>query len=534
MERSFALLAATYGLAALLVPAAARAPEGERSRFVTRGLAAAYLVFLVLFPFGFMERVYLRTPLLKYARGDVRLVALREGLTETALYLEQREDGEPLYLRLVTNGYSMSSTRWDSRRYMGLYVWLPVALHPGLERALLVSYGVGTTARSLARTRELQSIDVVDISRDILELSDVVFPDPAEHPLRDPRVRVHVEDGRAFLQTTTIRYDLITSEPPPPRNASVVNLYSLEYFSLLREHLREGGMVTYWLPVHALGGRDAQVIVRAFCEAFSDCSLWNGADLDLMLVGTREAGGPVSEERLVAQWKDPRVGADLAAAGLESPEQMAALFLLDADGLRRFAAGAPPLTDNWPGRLEPAGAFDAPLVFRTILDAEAARRALTVSPLFARLWPVARKEAALAAFEGQAVDYERIAAQLDPRLSVSRQRLHELVTRSKTRGLVLRLLGSDADRERAARAKAARGELTALVHRNLAAAALADRDFVAAADEAQRGLRLEDSPALRFLYAYASCLAGRVDDGLAEAGRLEPRDREFLVTTFRP
>ncbi len=108
------------------------------------------------------------------------------------------------------------------------------------------------------------------------------------------------------------------------------------------------------------------------------------------------------------------------------------------------------------------------------------------------------------------------------------------MTRSKTRGLVLRLLGSDADRERAARAKAARGELTALVHRNLAAAALADRDFVAAADEAQRGLRLEDSPALRFLYAYASCLAGRVDDGLAEAGRLEPRDREFLVTTFRP
>jgi spermidine synthase len=57
-------------------------------------------------------------------------------------------------------------------------------------------------------------------------MSSVVHPDPARHPLRDPRVRTHVEDGRFFLQTTSRRYDLITGEPPPPKMAGVASLYT--------------------------------------------------------------------------------------------------------------------------------------------------------------------------------------------------------------------------------------------------------------------------------------------------------------------
>ena len=61
---------------------------------------------------------------------------------------------------------------------------------------------MGSTAKALIDTRELESIDVVDVSRDVLELNRVVWDDPADYPLADPRVRVHIEDGRQFLQTT--------------------------------------------------------------------------------------------------------------------------------------------------------------------------------------------------------------------------------------------------------------------------------------------------------------------------------------------
>lgn len=60
-------------------------------------------------------------------------------------------------------------------------------------------------------------------------MSDIIYT-PDAHPLRDPRVQVHLEDGRFFLQTTDERFDLITGEPPPPRTPGTVNLYTREYF----------------------------------------------------------------------------------------------------------------------------------------------------------------------------------------------------------------------------------------------------------------------------------------------------------------
>ncbi len=138
----------------------------------------------------------------------------------------------------------MSGTGWGARRYMKLYVYLPVALHPDPKSALLISYGVGSTAKALTDTPDFQTIDVVDISPEILEMSAIVYPVPSDHPLNDPRVTVHVEDGRYFLQTTKQTFDLITGEPPPPIMAGVANLYSREYFQLIHDRLAEGGMVS--------------------------------------------------------------------------------------------------------------------------------------------------------------------------------------------------------------------------------------------------------------------------------------------------
>jgi spermidine synthase len=143
----------------------------------------------------------------------------------------------------------------------------------------LISYGVGITARALLSEPELASLEVVDISRDILRMSPSIV-NGGGGPLADPRVRIHVEDGRYFLQITDRSYDVITGEPPPPAAAGVVNLYTQEYFSLLRSRLRPGGLVSYWLPVGQLAEREAKSIVAAFCAAFPDCSLWEGTPID--------------------------------------------------------------------------------------------------------------------------------------------------------------------------------------------------------------------------------------------------------------
>jgi hypothetical protein len=529
MERSFALLALVYGLAILLLPPSARLPVSQPGRWLGWAAFALFATFLALFPYDLMNRVYARATLDRFGPGSI--LAVREGLTETAVVVERQYRGEALSLRLVTNGFSMSSTSWNARRYMGLYVHLPLALHPRPRAALLVCYGVGVTARALVRSPELTSIDVVDIAPEVLDLAGVVAERTGENPLRDPRVRVHVDDGRAFLGLTDRHFDLITSEPPPPTNADIVNLYSAEYFALLRSRLAKGGFVSYWLPVHTLDDRAARGVIRAFCGAFPDCTLWSGHNLDWMLVGTRDARGPVPAEHVRRRW-ETSAGADLRDVGIETPEQMGALFLADAGALARLTDGAEPVTDNWPGRIARPPASIPTAFSYGVLFAEPSREAFAASPDVAQLWPASLVPATLGSFRQQELQNLMFVSRMAGR-EPEEAWLHELYTESTARLPVISWFGSDPDSQRIALARAEHGEADPWVLHHLAIAALADRRPGEAVARA-RGALHDGDPQNLFLLAYALALDGRPEEVRPFVAQLSARARAFLSRTFSP
>ena len=153
---------------------------------------------------------------------------------------------------------------------------------------------------------------------------------------------MHVEDGRFFLASTTRRFDLITAEPPPPKHAGVVNLYSREYFELVHGRLSQGGVATHWLPVFLLEPADTLSIVKAFCSVFEDCSLWSGAGFNWMLAGSRGGLTAVTEEEFGRQWQDPVLAPKLREEALESPAVLGTTFLGDAPFLNDLTRDAAP------------------------------------------------------------------------------------------------------------------------------------------------------------------------------------------------
>jgi len=479
VDASIRLISAAYAAIALLLGlgVSARKLAGSARAIVNYAMGCALIATVVLFPGDLMRTQYISYPSQRF-RPEWTPIEAREGLTETIIYLRDDAFGEPLAYRLLTNSHSMSSTVTRDARYMKLFVYWPVAVHPAPKSALLIGYGVGVTAKALTDTRALETIDVVDTSRDILEMNRYVYPDPADYPLDDRRVTVHLEDGRYFLQTTARRFDIITGEPPPPNLAGVVSLYTEEYFALVRERLNEGGIATYWLPVHNLSERDAKVIARAFCSAFDDCTLWTGSGLDWMLVGTRGARGPVSAEQFARQWQDPSVGPELRALGFESPEQLGAPFLAGRDDLLSISEGVEPLTDAYPKRL--GETLVAPKErFLRWMDTRTARTRFERDPVIARLWPASTRSATLAAF-GEQDAYNRVLNfELDPLDYLPE--LHRWITSTRLETLPLWYLGSDQNHQRAAARARAAGHDHPEIQFQLAAAALARRDFAAAA-----------------------------------------------------
>ncbi|MFT5441191.1 MAG: spermidine synthase [Myxococcota bacterium] len=510
MESSFLLLSGLYGLVALLLLRTS-ADDGIARKGVPKWVAGfAFVTAIALFPTGMMESDYLQRPVKRF-RGTMDQVAeMREGVLQTVIYLRRELDGEFLYYRMITDGYSMSGTAEGNSRYMRLFVYWPIAMHEDPKKALLISYGVGETAKALTEAQALEHIDVVDISPEILDSSSIIYPDESTHPLYDPRVTVHTEDGRYFLKTTQNRYDLITGEPPPPKIAGVVSLYTREYFELIYDRLNEGGINTYWLPVHNLTQGDTNAIIRAYCDVFEDCALWSGNHLDWILTGSRNLKQPPPLALFTRQWEDPVVGQKLRDIGIDSPELMGALFMAGPAQLRELTADTAPLIDDYPKRIgnEIVGATIAE-IYRPMMDATLSRKRFESSDYITAMWPAALRESTIEHF-----GYQKIMLETSRAFGISNQVLdiHKIISNTPYEYIIWRLLDQDGDSLRAVRNLVAAGAPEGRYPLRLATDAIVQRDFKAAARHTKVAFELTPRvDRLLFLHLYTLCMAGDID-----------------------
>lgn len=540
VERALLLMCATYAaIGTLALAAQSRSRVAARGRAGAAAVAALVCVSAIVFPYGATRRRDFARAAAAYDADGSRIVATREGPAETIFLMQQEWQGSPIYQRLVTNGFSMSGTAVPGMRYMRYFAYWPMLMHRGpVRQALVVCYGVGVTAKAVLELPGLESLDVAEISRDIVAMSDLLYS-PPEHPLRDPRVRLHLEDGRFFLATTAARYDLITGEPPPPRTPGTVNIYTREYFQLLYDHLAEGGIATYWVPVaRPHPGTDVDTVIRAFCDVFQDCSLWNATPFDLMLAGSKQGGGPVDAESFARPWTTPGLQQSLREVGFEQPEQIGATFVGDAEFLRRLTANTPPLTDDYPQRLRPApdrlslsdpreGRDPAVRArFRYVLDTERSRNDFVSSSFIRRTWPDALLARTLPYFDEQRMLNEVIWEGAKPLAHV--EDLYTVLTTTTLRTLPLWMLGSDDVKQRIVE----ESDDTAGT-RDLARAmrGLSGRDYLGAAALFQRAeARGLGGATIRPLRALALYLGGQTADArqlAAGADPQTPEERDF-------
>ena len=217
---------------------------------------------------------------------------------------------------------------------------------PAPRRALLISYGVGSTAAALVATESLEQIDVVDISRDIVALVRRPVPrsgraSTAGSAGEGPHRGWPLLPARVLADTP---YDLITS-----RAAAAEERGRRESLhpGVLRADPRASGPgrghdLLAAGPQPARGRRpvDREGLLRGV----ADCTLWVGHDLNWMLAGTRRPprrplGGGL--HRPVAR---SRVRPELERLGFGRPELLGATFLADAPVLRAWVADAETLT----------------------------------------------------------------------------------------------------------------------------------------------------------------------------------------------
>jgi len=150
--------------------------------------------------------------------------------------------GTGMHKFLLVNGYTMTYLTPVTK----MMAHLPLAfLDRPPQDALVICFGMGTTFRSL-RSWGIP-VTVVDLVPSVPRLFSFFHSD-ATQVLSSPLAHVVVDDGRRYLERTARQYDVITIDPPPPVEAAGSSLlYSEDFYSVVRERLRPGGILQQWL-----------------------------------------------------------------------------------------------------------------------------------------------------------------------------------------------------------------------------------------------------------------------------------------------
>lgn len=120
------------------------------------------------------------------------------------------------------------------------YFHLAFALKPEAKRVLVVGLGGGSAVKRMWRDYPDMRIDVVELDPEVVSAAERYF----ELPTDDDRIRVVVEDGRRFLQSTDETYDVIFMDAYHA-DALPTHLTTREFFSEAKGRLNPGGVLAY-------------------------------------------------------------------------------------------------------------------------------------------------------------------------------------------------------------------------------------------------------------------------------------------------
>jgi spermidine synthase len=277
--------------------------------------------------------------------NNERRLLVSDGLTELIAVTEAPGRGRTLY----TNGHAMSSTLPLSQRYMRALAHIPLLSMDRPERVLVIGFGVGNTTHAATLHPSVRRVELVDLSRDILTHA-TYFEAANKGVLADPKVVVHINDGRQHLQMQPPgSYDLIVLEPPPIAYAGVSALYSREFYALARSRLAPNGYISQWLPAYQVPSATALSMVRAFVDVFPQAVLLSGAQSDLLLLGVNGDRIAIDPERVAtALSNSPAVRADLERVSLGSVHEIVGSFVGSPRTLADATSGVTPVMDDRP------------------------------------------------------------------------------------------------------------------------------------------------------------------------------------------
>jgi spermidine synthase len=277
-----------------------------------------------------------------YGPGAPEIIYKAEGWN-AAIAISERSNGVRNYHNA---GKVQASSEPQDMRLQRMLGHLTTLVPKKAESVLVIGCGAGVTAGAVSIEPTLKHQIIAEIeplvpiaARDFMGAHnfDVV---------KNPRVKVVIDDARHFLATTDEKFDAITSDPLDPWVKGAAMLYTREFWEEAKEHLNPGGVVTVFVQLYESNLEAVKSEVATFFEAFPNgmifANLYNGQGYDMVMLGQVEPT-KINLDEIEARLNKPeyaRMKQSLSEIGMHSAVDLFGTFVGTAKDLAPWTKDA--------------------------------------------------------------------------------------------------------------------------------------------------------------------------------------------------
>ncbi|MGE5404874.1 MAG: polyamine aminopropyltransferase [Candidatus Saccharibacteria bacterium] len=141
---------------------------------------------------------------------------------------------------LILDG-AVQTTIGDEFIYHEMIVHVAMNTHPEPRRILIIGGGDGGTMREVLKHSSVERVDLVEIDRRVIEVCQEFLPEIASG-FQNPRSRIFIEDGIAFVKNSSEKYDVIIIDSSDPIGPAQ-ELFKESFYKNCRDILNDDGIM---------------------------------------------------------------------------------------------------------------------------------------------------------------------------------------------------------------------------------------------------------------------------------------------------
>ena len=219
--------------------------------------------------------------------GQAKIIYVGEGLN-ASVAVSELSNGVRNYHNA---GKVQASSEPQDMRLQRMLGHLTTLIPPQAKKVLVIGCGAGVTAGAVSVDPAVEHETIAEIEPLVPRVVSTYFAEHNFDVVRNPKVHVRIDDARHFVETTRETFDAITSDPLDPWVKGAAMLYTVEFFTMAKEHLNDGGVVTLFVQLYESNMAAVKSEIGTFLEVFPNGVVWGntneGKGYDLVLLGQK-------------------------------------------------------------------------------------------------------------------------------------------------------------------------------------------------------------------------------------------------------